>query len=192
MGSPGCGAHPRGVVGGCGAHPHGCVDIGGSCCVVGPTHMGVVGLVVGPTHVGWWLVVGPTHVGWRGVVRGCVCVCVAFECGARTPGPGVWVVSGGDCYTELARRRRWFRCGSCTSGTRHGGRGDVDRVYRRRVHAAHGRVEPRGVTSAAVPAVRRCRGDHRTGCRFVPYRLPGAARRDWECTVFSELDCVLR
>ena len=122
----------------------------------GPTHMGVCGC--------WWglLCSGAHPHGCCGVV-----LCALFGCGARTPGPSVWVVLGGDCYTELAWRRRWFRCGSCTPRTRHGGRGDVDRVYRRRVHAAHGRVEPRDVTSAAVPAVQRCRGDRRTGCHFI-------------------------
>ena len=51
----------------------------------------------------------------------------------------------------------------------------MDRVYWRRVRAVHGRVEPHGVTSAAAPAVRRCRGDRRTGYLFI-VRLSSRSR----------------
>ena len=43
----------------------------------------------------------------------------------------------------------------------------MDRVYRRRVRTAHERVRPRSVTSTVVPAIRRCRGDRRTGYLFI-------------------------
>ena len=83
----------------------------------------------------------------------------------------------------------WWRCSRCgfvhrVRGVKSGG--GVGSVHRCRVRAAHGRVEPRGAPSTLVPTVRRCRGDRRTGYRSVLCRLPKAARRVRECTVFIQ------